>query len=171
MISELHAVRGLLSMPRAGGSRRTRTPRRFPASVFWTVALPITLYTSVSPNQNCTGAGLTARPCGAAFTGCGLYFRKEITKRRHKENPNISVRVPCCSDGDTLSCKYGYFQSHFRTIRAINGHNSENFKISYRDFIHLPIFVQFPEQALSRTQKIKHNDIFFRPFFVFVVHG
>lgn len=70
-----------------GGSRRTRTLRRFPATVFWTVTLPFTFYASVFvPNQNCTGAV----PLGAPFTGRGIYG---LERRWRKKDHTIAGKT------------------------------------------------------------------------------
>lgn len=49
-------------------------------------------YMCVMPNQNCTGAGRTARPCGATFTGRGLYKKGGHPSGGNKKSRCVSAR-------------------------------------------------------------------------------
>ena len=157
----------------AEGERLELSKDLRPMSVFWTAAIAVRRTFRMCRTRIALVFSLVvpAPRRKHLFTGRCLYLKGGHPQTETEENPNISVRVPCCSDGDTLSCKYGYFQSHLGTFRDICGHKSEILKKSYSEFLHLPVFVQLPETALTRTQKIEHDNIFFCPFFVFVVHG
>ena len=88
----------------------------------------ITVSLPYMPNQNCTGAFIAVFSLspGSTFYRPVLIFERRPQRGSIKKSRCVSARLfPCCSDGDKVSYKFGYFQGHLWTLTDSYGHKTE----------------------------------------------